>query len=309
MKQTSSQSTKRALAVYLTDVVSLPAVDQDLEICRRRNRRRNIGRKRTRGVIGGWSLRSKRTLAFNIRNMRPLVTTITLTFPDDVRPRRWDHETAKIWRNLGRELKELGCSGYLVKAFGKEAEGFHIHGALDRFVKPSTLRSLWRSVLGLPEDVALVIHVGMFIDTPKRRGQQANYYINQDKDRPESFGPVRRWWSKFGPADLVRPIGTIEGTEKEVAPYIRPCKGVLRARNKKMGFGRTQIKSYQRTVLVGIGGDLARLRQSHMLLARFGAHSFIESLRKRSSRLQKGRLSVREFLAAFYGGLPRGKGA
>jgi hypothetical protein len=220
------EASREALALLPTPLFSVEVYAVDTKIRRRvLNRRSPSGSGSARGVIKSLSAKSANRLKFNARNVTTARSLITLTypkeFPTDGRVCR-DH-----FKRFRQALQRRGLSGLWFREFQRRGAP-HYHIFIDGTIRKGLVAKLWYQIVGSGDEKHL--RAGTRVEAIKRPHAMAAYAAkyaakSEQKDVPEGFESVGRFWGVFG--DMrPKPERITEGGIEAVAPLIRAAKKV-----------------------------------------------------------------------------------
>lgn len=226
-----------------------------------------------RRAITAFSERSQRRMVDVARNLPPLVTMITLTYPrvftrDGARVKR-DWKAIRDWLMDNRSDGKPGpLKGFWFLEFQprekrpKEEQGApHFHIVADGWVDRRALSRAWFRIVASSDPRHLragtKIEALRFPDDP---GRYAARYAGkcEQKAVPEGYGNVGRFWGLFGGLE---PVVVASGVapRAEVAPMKRALVGMVNARQRAAGRRKVRNKSAGKQILRDVREAAERL--------------------------------------------------
>lgn len=197
------------------------------------------GRRRE---IKRFSRDSQRRLLFVAGNLDGMVSMATLTYPgkEDLVPK--DGKVVKAhWAAMRHWLTRRKLAGLMFMEF-QERGAPHFHVFLNGRVDKSELSEAWNRIAGHCDPDHL--RAGTKIESIRKAHALAAYagkYAakQSQKDVPEAFRNVGRFWSLFGKVNgerlKVSPLLVRSGEQSDMAPLVRIVRGLMGAHRRTVG--------------------------------------------------------------------------
>lgn len=182
----------------------------------------------TRRAITKLSDRSRRSMAFSIRNMpEPLTHMLTLTYPAEM-PLN-GRLIKRHWKAMRMWIIRRSRRGFWFLEFQKNTKQPHYHVLLTGNIDyKEVARAWWRIVGYWSQDH---FKAGTRIERLKKDHAALMYVLkyaskSEQKEVPEGFEGVGRFWGLFGGLS-VKPEMIVRGELSKVAPVIRTVKKAI----------------------------------------------------------------------------------
>jgi hypothetical protein len=191
-----------------------------------------------RGTVSRLSDASRRRLIFSARNLgTPLPYMLTLTYPAAFPA---DGEVVKRhWANLRRWLAHRGIGGLMILEFQKRGAP-HYHAYITGEVDKQEVSRAWYDIVGSGDPKHL--QAGTRVEKIRKAHGMLTYIVKyasklQQKDVPEGYENVGRFWSLFGGLK-VEPLTVLQGERSAIAPVVRLVRNAWAARRRSAGLPR-----------------------------------------------------------------------
>lgn len=188
----------------------------------------------TRGRIRGLSRASARRLLFTARNLPPLRTMVTLTYPGefplDGRKVKRDWDTMRRW------FAHRGLGGLWFLEFQRRGAP-HLHVYLNQRVPRSEIAATWYRIVGSGD--VRHLRAGTRTDTVRSEHGLASYaakYASKTEQKlvPEEYREVGRFWGAFGKV-RVAPLAVVEGSGADIIAQTRLVRRLYVAHRRAQG--------------------------------------------------------------------------
>jgi len=206
----------------------------NIETKRRHERPRKQQGGGARGKVQTLSDQSRRRFVHEARGIMGLCWELTLTYPENFPTGETGGDiTRRHWDGFRRWLVKQGIGGISMQEI-QERGAPHRHLLLNQSVDLNAARSRWNQIVAGND----LNHRGRGVTgAPLRKHPNAaiNYLAKRDqKNPPESYGNVGRFWTVFGPIQK-HSVERIVGTVERVGPLIRIVRRLEHDSRRKRG--------------------------------------------------------------------------